>query len=417
MFGDVHALLPDLRALYEDLHAHPELSFHEDRTAAVLADRLDDLGYDVHRGVGRTGVVAVLANGDGPTVLLRTDIDALPVAEDTGLPYASTVVTRDDHGHEVPVAHACGHDMHATWMIGAATLLADHRDAWSGRVLVVLQPAEEIGGGADAMVDDGIFERFGRPDVALGQHVAPAPAGWLVTRGGTMMAGSDALHVKLHGRGGHGSRPEQAVDPAVMAAATVMELQTVVSRNVAATEVAVVTVGTVHVGTKENIIAEDAELTLSVRSFEPAVRERVLASIERIVHGVAHTHGAPKPPEVTLRYSFPALRNDAEATATVTDAFAAHFGAGRVVGGPLVTASEDFGIFGDRGGFPSVFWLVGGTDADTYLTALAEGRVDQDIPNNHSPHYAPVQDPTIEAGVEAMVVAACCWLGPGGEAG
>ena len=412
MFEDIHSLLPELRSLYEDLHAHPELSFHEERTAALLADRLEDLGYEVTRGVGQTGVVATMTNGDGPTVLLRADIDALPVKEDTGLAYASTVVTRDDDDRETHVAHACGHDMHATWMIGVATQLARHRDDWKGRVLLVVQPAEEIGGGAAAMMDDGLFERFGMPDVALGQHVAPAPAGWLITRPGPVMAGSDALTVTLHGRGGHGSRPEQAVDPALLAASAIVELQTVVSRNVAATDVAVVTVGTVHVGTKENIISDRAELGLSIRTFEPAVRDKVRASIERIVHGVAHTHGSPKPPEIDVRYSFPPLVNDDTATATVTDAFTAHFGSNRMVPGPLVTASEDFGFFGDRGGFPSVFWFVGGTDADTYLTALAEGRVDTDIPNNHSPHYAPVQDPTIETGIEAMLIAALCWLSP-----
>jgi hippurate hydrolase len=356
--------------------------------------------------------VAVLANGDGPRVLLRADIDALPVAEATGLPYASTVTATDHHGQVVPVAHACGHDMHATWMIGVATLLADHRDTWSGTAMLVLQPAEELGHGADAMIDDGLFERFGTPDVALGQHVAPAPAGMVFTRGGTMMAASDSLHITLHGRGGHGSTPHQTVDPAVMAASTVLRLHTIVSREVPPAETAVLTVGTVKVGTKENVISDRADLTVSVRSFKPHVRDRVLDAVARIAEGEAQAAGAPKPAEVSTLYSFPVLANDEDAAATVMAAFVGCFGSERAMEAPVATASEDFGIFGDRGGFPSVFWFVGGTDRERYLSALADGRVDQDIPSNHSPEFAPVQDPTIATGVEAMITAAMCWLAP-----
>lgn len=412
MLEDIPALLPDLRALYEDLHANPELSFCEHRTAKVLAERLERLGYDVTSEVGTTGVVAMLTNGDGPMVLLRADIDALPVQEDTGLPYASTVRGVGIDGKEQPVAHACGHDMHATWMIGVATLLATHRDQWQGTVMLLLQPAEEIGAGATAMVDDGLFERFGTPDVALGQHVAPAPAGWVLYRSGPVMSASDALKIVMHGRGAHGSAPQQSVDPVVMAASTVMRLQTIVSREVAATETAVVTVGTLHAGTKENIISDRASMTLSIRTFDPPVRERVLGAVTRIVEGEAAAAGAPKPPEITSLGSFPMLTNDADATDAVSAALIEALGADRVIEGPLVTASEDFGIFGTRGGFPSVFWFVGGADPDRFFTALAEGRVNEDIPSNHSPHYAPVQDPTIAAGIEAMITAARCWLTP-----
>jgi amidohydrolase len=404
-------LLPDLTALYEDLHAHPELSFAEVRTMGVLADRLEALGYEVTREVGRTGVVAILANGDGPTVLLRADVDALPVEEATGLPYASTVKVAGAHGEEVPVAHACGHDMHAAWMIGVATLLTRHLDAWAGRVMIVLQPAEELGAGADAMVDDGLFERFGTPDVGLGQHVGPAPAGWVLYRAGPIMAGADALRVTLHGQGGHGSAPETTVDPIVLAASTVLKLQTVVSRTVAATDVAVVTVGTLHAGTKENIIPDRAELGLSIRTFEPAVREKVLDAVERIVHGEAHTAGAPRDPEIETTASFPALTNDVDTTATVAEAFEAHFGAERTIQAPLVPASEDFGRFAARGGFPSTFWFVGGADADKWGEAFAAGRLAEDIPSNHSPYFAPVQEPTLSTGIEAMITATMCWLG------
>lgn len=410
LLSDLPDHLDDLRLLYQDLHAHPELSFAEHRTAAILADRLSNLGYEVTRDVGGTGVVATLDNGTGPCALLRADIDALPVTEETGLPYASTVRTTGTDGREIGVAHACGHDLHATWMVGVATLFARHRDQWKGRLLIVLQPAEELGAGAQAMIDDGLFDRFGTPDVALGQHVAPAPAGTVYTRPGVTMAGSDAMRIVLHGRGGHGAAPERTVDPVVMAASTVMRLQTVVSREVAATDSAVVTVGTIHAGSKENIIGDDAELTLTVRTFDPRVRTKVIGAITRIVEGEAIAAAAPAPPEVTTFQSFPALTNDPDATGTVAAAFTEHFGPERAFSGPIATASEDFGLYGDQGGIPSTFWFVGGTDPDLFARALQAGRLSEDVPFNHSPHYAPVIDPTLATGVEAMVTATLCWL-------
>ncbi len=416
MFASIPDLLPDLQALYEDLHAHPELSFAEHRTAKIVAERLDALGFDVTAGVGETGVVATMANGEGPLVLLRADIDALPVREETGLSYASTATATDAQGNEVPVAHACGHDMHATWLIGVASLLARHRDQWRGRVLLVVQPAEEIGGGAAAMIDDDLFERFGTPDVALGQHLAPAPAGWVLYRAGPVMAASDSVRIVLHGRGGHGSSPQTTIDPVVMAASTVMKLQTVVSRTVAPTDTAVVTVGSLHAGSKENVIASRAELGLSIRTFVPSVRDRVMSAIERIAKGEAATYGAPTEPEVEQLYSFPVTANDPETTATVSAAFLEHFGAERAMEGPMVTGSEDFGLFGTQGGFPSLFWFVGGTDAEQWGTAFAAGRLEEDVPYNHSPRFAPVPHPTISAGIEAMITAALCWLGPSGAA-
>lgn len=410
MLDDVADLLPDLRALYEDLHEHPELSFQEHRTAAILAARLEALGYEVTVEVGRTGVVARLENGPGPMVLLRADIDALPVEEDTGLTYASTARGVDPDGREVPVAHACGHDMHATWLVGVATILARHTDAWSGTVLLVVQPAEELGAGALAMLDDDLYARFGTPDVALGQHAAPAPAGWVLHRAGPMMAASDSVKVVLHGRGGHGSAPQNSVDPVVLAASTVMRLQTVVSREVDPSDTAVLTVGHLTAGTKENIIPHHAELGISVRSFQPHVREKVLAAITRIVEGECHAAGCTRKPEITAGYSLPVVDNDAEATATIAAAFAAHFGPERAMGGPVATGSEDFGFFGMRGGFPSVFWFVGVTDPELVRRAFEEGRFAEDVPYNHSPHFAPVQDPSIATGIEAMVTAAMCWL-------
>lgn len=404
-------LLPALDALYVDLHRNPELAFTETRTAAELADRLAADGYEVHTGIGATGVLGVLRNGPGPTVLLRADIDALPVAEATGLDYASTRRAVDAEGNDVPVMHACGHDMHATWLSGAATLLARAGRAWRGTLLIVFQPGEEAGAGAARMVADGLFDLGGTPDVVLGQHVAPGPAGWVLTRPGVLMAATDALRITLHGRGGHGSRPETTIDPVVLAASVVLRLHTIVSREVAATESVVLTVGSLHAGTAHNVIADRATLEVNIRTFDSAVRDRVLAAIERVVQGEAAAAGSPVPPEITSIASFPATVNDDSATAELTEVFAAHFGPERTMAAPLVTGSEDFGEFGRAAGVPSVYWLVGGLDAETVLTAMAQERFETDIPSNHSPLFAPVREPTIRTGVETLVLAALHRLG------
>jgi amidohydrolase len=362
VLAPLEGLLPSLRELYLDLHRHPELSFAEHRTAAALARRLDEAGYEVHTGIGGTGVVGVLRNGDGPVVLLRADIDALPVEEKTGLEYASRERGQDADGKDVPVMHACGHDMHATWLTGAADLLARAKESWRGTLLVVFQPGEEQGAGAKAMLRDGLFDIAGTPAVVLGQHVVPGPAGWVLTRPGVIMAATDVLRIVLHGRGGHGSRPETTVDPVVMAASVVMRLQTIVSREISATESAVVTVGQLHVGTANNVIADEAVLEVNVRSFDDQVRRKVLAAVERIVQAEAMAAGAPKPPEITSVASFPVTANDDATNARLTSVFRGHFGAERVIEAPLVTGSEDFSEFGRAAGVPSVFWLVGGLD-------------------------------------------------------
>ncbi|MTD59577.1 amidohydrolase [Amycolatopsis pithecellobii] len=403
-------LLPSLRELYVDLHRHPELSFAEHRTAAELARRLGEAGYEVHTGIGRTGVLGVLRNGDGPAVMLRADIDALPVEEKTGLDYASRAHGTGADGTEVPVMHACGHDMHATWLSGAADLLARARKSWRGTLLVVFQPGEEQGSGAKGMLEDGLFDIAGTPSVVLGQHVVPGPAGWVLTRPGVIMAATDALRIVLHGRGGHGSRPETTVDPAVMAASVVLRLQTIVSREISATESAVVTVGQLHVGTASNIIADEAVLEVNVRTFDEQVRDKVLAAIERIVHAEAAAAGAPEQPEITSIASFPVTTNDDATTERLTTVFRTHFGADRVIEAPLVTGSEDFSEFGRVAGVPSVFWLVGGLDPEQVLTAIAAGRFERDVPSNHSPLFAPVLDPTLATGVETLVTAALTFL-------
>ncbi|MBA8823164.1 hippurate hydrolase [Saccharopolyspora lacisalsi] len=402
----LEALLPEYESLYVDLHRNPELSFAEHRTAGIAARALRDAGFEVTTGVGRTGVVGLLRNGTGPTVLLRADMDALPVRERTGLDYASAATATNDEGDVVPVTHACGHDMHVTWMLGAARLLAAGRSEWSGTLQVVLQPGEEAGGGAEGMIEDGLFERFGCPDIAFGQHVGPMSAGEVFTRPGLVMAATDAFRVRMFGRGGHGSRPEATTDPVVLASSTVLRLQTIVSREVAPTESAVVTVGSLQAGTTHNVIPSEAELTVNIRSFDPEVRERVVAATHRIVHAEAQAAGAPKPPEITPITSFPSNVNDESATERVSERFRAHFGPDRVRSGPLVAGSEDFGTFGTAAEAPAVFWFVGGMDPERVAAARAADTVDRDIPSNHSPLFAPVLYPTLRTGVETLVTAA-----------
>jgi amidohydrolase len=402
-------LIPDLEALYKDVHAHPELSMQETRTAGLAADRLRAAGYEVTTGVGKTGVVGLLRNGDGPTVMLRADMDALPVEEATRLPYASKIERKDREGNTVPVGHMCGHDMHVAWLAGATALFAQVREAWRGTLMAVFQPGEETAEGAQAMIDDGLFNRFPKPDVVLGQHVMVGPAGVVAGRTGAITSAADSLQIRLFGRGAHGSMPQSSIDPVVMAAATVMRLQTVVSREVAAAEAAVVTVGALQAGTKENVIPDEAIIKLNVRTFDEGVRQRVLAAIERIVNAEAAASGAPRPPEITPLDRYPLNVNDAEATRRVVDAFRGHFPAERVRQTGAAPASEDFGSFGTEWHAPSVFWFVGGTDPGVYAEAKKTGRLNE-LPVNHSPLFAPVIHPTLQTGVETLVVAAQAWL-------
>ncbi|MFC3896417.1 amidohydrolase [Lentzea rhizosphaerae] len=396
--------MTDLHELYRDLHRHPELSLQEFRTAGVLADVLRPLGCDVTTGVGGTGVVGVLRNGDGPLVMLRADIDALPVQEKTGLPYASTVRATNADGEDVPVAHACGHDMHATCLVGAAAELARTRAEWSGTLLVVFQPAEELGCGARNMVEDGLFDRFGKPEVVLAQHVSPLPAGMIAHGSGPLMAASDSVRVTLFGRGGHGSAPETAVDPVLMAAHTVVRLQGIVAREIAPSDRAVVTVGRLQAGTKENVIPETAEIGINIRTFDEHVRGIVRGAVERIVRAEATASGAPREPEFDWYDGTPVLVSDPDATARTVEAFAEHFGKHNLIPGAVVNASEDVGVFGTAAGVPTVFWFFGGTDFSTREPG-------QPVAMNHSPEFAPDIEPTLSTGVDALVVAARAWLG------
>src|SRR5437016_2657015 len=402
LVAHINDLLPGLESFYTDVHAHPELSMQETRTAGLAADRLRANGFDVTTGVGKTGVVGLLDNGDGPGVMLRADMDALPVREETGLPYASTVTATDYNGKTVPVMHACGHDMHVTWLVGATTVFAQARAAWRGTLMAVFQPAEETAAGAQAMIADGLFTRFPTPAVVLGQHVMVGASGVLGWRAGVITSAGDSFQIRLFGRGAHGSMPQASIDPVVMAAATVMRLQTVVSREIAATESAVVTVGSLQAGTKENVIPDEAIIKLNVRTFDEGVRKRVLAAIERIVNAEAAASGAPRPPEITPLDRYPLNVNDAEATRRVVDAFRGHFPAERVRQTGAAPASEDFGSFGTEWHVPSVFWFVGGTDPDVYARAKEAGRLNE-LPVNHSPLFAPVIHPTLQTGVETLV--------------
>ncbi|MFJ6651679.1 amidohydrolase [Microbacterium sp. NPDC091313] len=401
----------DLETLYRDLHRHPELSFQETRTAGVIAQQLTALGLEFEEGVGRTGLVTTIRNGDGPIVWLRADTDALPVQEQTGLEYASTARGIDPAGTDVPVMHACGHDMHITALLGALERLNATKDEWSGTIVAVFQPAEEYGAGAQAMIADGVLERYPTPDIVLGQHLTPLPAGTIGVRPGTQMAASDGLTVVLHGRGGHGSRPHSTIDPIVMAAATVMRLQTVVSREIDPRDVAVVTVGSIHAGLKNNIIPAEAKLELSLRYPDDAARAKVLAKVERIVRAEAEASGAEVPPTISTDHTLPPTINDPESTARLVAAFEREFGAGSVVDPGMFTGSEDVSWFARESGAPLIYWFWGGVDPQTYADAVAGGTLERDIPTNHSPFFAPVIQPTITRGVENLVVAAREFLG------
>lgn len=389
-----------IEELYRDLHAHPELSFEETRTAAIAAAELRAAGFDVIEGIGITGVAGVLRNGAGPTVLLRADMDALPVMEDTGLAYASTVTG---------VMHACGHDVHVACLIGAARDLAATRAEWSGTVVAVFQPAEEAGGGAQAMLDDGLYEKVPVPDVVLGQHVGPAPAGMVGAHPGAAFASADSIDITVRGRGGHGSRPETTIDPIVIAAAVVGRLQTIVSREISPQDTSVVTVGRINAGTKNNIIPDSAELGLSMRAYSEDVRVRIIAAIKRIANAESAASGAPDP-LVEFAESFPVTVNDRVATERTMASFRSEFGDEAVVDPGPVSGSEDVGLLATAVGAPLVYWILGGADPQRYLAAAKAGTIDRDIPSNHSSHFAPVIQPTLDRGIAALVTACREWL-------
>ncbi|MFJ4786121.1 amidohydrolase [Streptomyces sp. NPDC088794] len=393
--------VPALEDLYRDLHRHPEPAFKEHRTAGVLAQRLTAAGYETTEGIGGTGVVGLLRNGDGPTVLLRADMDALPVEERTGLPYASTTPG---------LMHACGHDLHVTWLAGAAAALAAGRDTWSGTLLVLGQPAEETGGGAAAMIEDGLYDRFPRPDVLLGQHVAPGPAGLYAHVPGLIMSASTDVEIVVHGEGGHGSRPETTVDPIVTAAHIVTRLQTVVSREIAPRESAVLTVGRIEAGTAPNIIPATARIWLNLRTQSPAVRDRMVAAVRRIAEGECRAAGCPREPELILGDEFPVTVNDPDTDHRVAAVHREVFGAATVFDPGPAMGSEDFSRLAlDE--LPYSYWFVTSTPAETWNAAPGTDLMEKfdAVPSNHSPHFAPDLS-TVAPGVRTLVSGALTYL-------
>ncbi len=408
MDGFIDKLLPELEEIYKDIHRNPELSMHEERTSKIAADYLTKYQYEVTTKVGPTGVVGLMKNGEGPVVMLRADMDALPVTEATGLPYASTLKAKDDEGREVGVSHVCGHDIHVTWLMGTARLFSEHKDQWKGTLMAVFQPGEEVGRGAQSMIDAGMMTRFPKPDIILGQHVMVGEAGTVGYRSGAILSAGNSIEVQLFGKGAHGSYPQTSIDPVIMAAATAMRLQTIVSREIAPTETAVLTIGALQAGTKENIIPEDATLKLNIRTFNDGVKDHILSAVKRICNAESAASNAPKEPKYTDLDSYPLTENDPQATAKVAAAFKAEFGDKSHETGPA-SASEDFSIFGRNWKVPYVFWFVGGTDPKTYLDAKKNNKINS-IPSNHSPKFAPVINPTLKTGLQAMMTAAVAWL-------
>src|SRR5882724_468838 len=410
------AVYPSLDALYQDLHRNPELSNHEEKTAAKMATRLRELGFEVTEHVGGNGVVGVLRNGSGPTVLVRTDMDALPIKEQTGLPYASTMTSKNDAGETVPVMHACGHDIHMASWVGAATLLAAAKDRWRGTILFVGQPAEEVASGARAMIKDGSWTRFPKPDFAIAIHDTTAqPAGQVGLVPGSAFANSDSVDVTFHGKGGHGASPHRTIDPVLMAARAVVTLQSIVAREVNPMDSAVVTVGTFHAGTKRNIIPDDAKIELTVRSYKPEVQKQLLAAIARIAKAEAAAAGATREPTIFVNpaESAQALYNDPALTERLGNALRRTLGSAKVVATEPVMGSEDFGVFGRTAGVPSVMLRVGAAEPGAFAKAKAAGTT---VPGPHNAGFAPDREPTIRAGVAAFTLSVLELLGrPGGS--
>jgi amidohydrolase len=405
----LEAISPELDALYLDLHKTPELSSREEKTAAKLADRLRRLGYQVTTGVGGTGVVGVLRNGTGPTVLLRTEMDALPVEEKTGLSYASKVTATDSAGKTVPVMHACGHDVHMASWTGAATLLARNKGRWRGTVVMVGQPAEETVQGARAMLADGFFARFPKPDFSLAVHdSSDLPAGKVAFVPGYALANVDSVDLTIFGRGGHGAKPETTVDPVVIAARTVLALQTLVSREKDPLEPAVVTVGSIHGGNKHNIIPDEVHLQITVRSYTAAVRKQLLDGIARIAKAEAAAAAAPRPPEIRTSEGANATYNDPAITKRLGAMLARELGQDNVIEGRPEMVAEDFGEFGKAAGVPSVLLRVGAVEPARYAAAKASGAA---LPSLHSATFAPEYQPAIRTAATALTLSALELLG------
>ena len=400
--AEIDAYFPDLQALYQDIHRNPELAFQEVQTAAKLAARLKTLGYDVTTAVGRTGIVGILKNGAGPTVMLRTELDALPVAEKTGAPFASTVVTKNLAGATVPVMHACGHDLHMTAVIGTARWMVEHRQQWHGTLMLVGQPAEESTSGAEAMLKDGLFTRFPRPDYVIGLHDDDSmPAGTIGYHAGPFRAISISPTLTMYGRGGHGAMPFNTIDPVVMAARTVMALQTIVSRENDPMDPVVLTIGSIHGGTQANVIPDEVSLGLNIRTYSDETQKRILAAVTRIARAEAAAARAPREPTMTMPESGHVVVNDPALTKRVAAALQKAMGQQQVIEMPAKMTSEDFAEYG-RAGVPALLLHIGAVSP----AKLAESkRTGIPVPAPHSPEWLPDLEPTLKAAIRGETIA------------
>jgi amidohydrolase len=397
---EIDAVYPAAHDLYIDIHQNPELSSHETQTAAKLGARLRSLGYEVTEHVGGTGVVAILKNGAGPTVMLRTELDALPVEEKTRLPYASKVHAKDDGGRDVPVMHACGHDLHMAALVATAAIMAHSKESWHGTLMLIGQPAEEAISGAKRMVDDGLFTRFPKPAVGIALHVGNnLPAGQVGITPGTYNSNADSLRITIYGKGGHGAAPNATIDPIVIAARTILALQTIVSREVKPGEMAIVTVGYIRAGTKNNIIPDQAELGLTVRTYKAEVRKQVLAAITRIVKAEALASGAQQEPLIENYEGTDSVYNDPALAQRLRAPLEAALGKENVITTDPITPSEDYSVF-IKNGVPSLYFSLGGADPQKYAETKAAGTM---LPSNHSPLFAPDVDPALRTGIKAEV--------------
>jgi amidohydrolase len=397
---EVNNVYPDAHALYVDLHQHPELSGHETETAGKLANKLRVAGYEVTEHVGGTGIVALLKNGSGPVIMLRTELDALPVEENTGLPYASRVRTKDDAGREVSVMHACGHDVHMASLVGTAEVMARTKTNWHGTLILIGQPAEETIGGAEGMLRDGLFTRFPKPDAIVALHVGnELPAGAVSITPGIYNTNSDSVRITIYGKGGHGASPDTTVDPIVIAARTIVSLQTIASREVKPGELAIVTVGYIRAGTKNNIIPDQAEMGLTVRTYKQDVRKQVLAAISRITKAEAEAAGAPREPAVEHYEGTDAVYNEPGLAERLRSPLEAALGKDHVSTAGPITPSEDFSFFVEQG-VPGFYFSLGGADPHKFTEAKANGT---HLPSNHSALFAPDVDPALHTGIAAEV--------------
>jgi len=397
---EVETVYPVAHALYLDLHEHPELSNHETQTAEKLAANLRSAGYDVTEHVGGTGVVAILKNGSGPTIMLRTELDALPVEEKTGLPYASKVHTKDDAGRDVSVMHACGHDLHMAAILGTAEVMAHSKNTWHGTLMLIGQPAEEGFGGAKVMINDGLFTRFPKPDVAVALHVGNIfPAGVVGITPGVYNTNADSIRITIYGKGGHGASPNTTIDPIVIAARTILALQSIVSREVKPGEMAIVTVGYIQAGTKNNIIPDQAEMGLTVRTYKQDVRKQILAAVTRITKGEAAAAGAPREPLIDRYQGDDSVYNDPALAQRLRTPLEAALGKENVVTAEPITTSEDFSYYVEEG-VPGFYFSLGGADPGKFAEAKSAGTM---LPSNHSPLFAPDVDPALRTGIAAEV--------------